>query len=329
MALLSVACATFMPISGSSSGPWRICRSHRPYSACQLRRAACLKLMDEGGPDDGSLAMPRNRYVDEILNITAPDLIKGFAETAPAEVQQAVRATVVSLLGNLPPHMYDVSVASTGKNVASLMYSMQMTGYMFRSAEYRRSLMESLSMGEGTGLLPPVDDGGDDESRELPQVSGTITVKLSEDTEAEVEASAYMAELRNEVAQLRGELMSAKKTSSEAQGGGLLAYVQSIGRDKIGDLTASISDVRSATRLPPRPLTRTQRLPPCHPPSQEVLESMRLLIENILSEAGVGGEQFMEVTGLKLRELLVWQLITGYKLRELEAKEELNKLLDD
>lgn len=303
MALLSVACATFMPISGSSSGPWRICRSHRPYSACQLRRAACLKLMDEDGPDDGSLAMPRNRYVDEILNITAPDLIKGFAETAPAEVQQAVRATVVSLLGNLPPHMYDVSVASTGKNVASLMYSMQMTGYMFRSAEYRRSLMESLSMGEGTGLLPPVDDGGDDESRELPQVSGTITVKLSEDTEAEVEASAYMAELRNEVAQLRGELMSAKKTSSEAQGGGLLAYVQSIGRDKIGDLTASISD--------------------------EVLESMRLLIENILSEAGVGGEQFMEVTGLKLRELLVWQLITGYKLRELEAKEELNKLLDD
>jgi len=303
MALLSVACATFMPTSGSSSGPWRICRSYRPYSACQLRRAACLQLMDEDGPDDGSLAMPRNRYVDEILNITAPDLIKGFAETAPAEVQQAVRATVVSLLGNLPPHMYDVSVASTGKNVASLMYSMQMTGYMFRSAEYRRSLMESLSMGEGTGLLPPVDDGGNDESRELPQVSGTITVKLSEDTEAEVEASAYMAELRNEVAQLRGELLSAKKTSSEAQGGGLLAYVQSIGRDKIGDLTASISD--------------------------EVLESMRLLIENILSEAGVGGEQFMEVTGLKLRELLVWQLITGYKLRELEAKEELNKLLDD
>ena len=94
-------------------------------------------------------------------------------------------------------------------------------------------------------------------------MSGTIKVKLSEDTEAEVEASAYMAELRNEVAQLRGELLSAKKTSSEAQGGGLLAYVQSIGRDKIGDLTASISDVRSATRLPPpQPLTRTQPLPP-------------------------------------------------------------------
>jgi len=30
-------------------------------------------------------------------------------------VQQAVRSTVVSLLGNLPPHMYDTSIASTGQ----------------------------------------------------------------------------------------------------------------------------------------------------------------------------------------------------------------------
>ena len=71
-------------------------------------------------------------------------------------MQQAVRSTVVSLLGNLPPHVYDTSIASTGQNVASLMYSMQMTGYMFRSAEYRRSLMESLgAAGESSGLLPP------------------------------------------------------------------------------------------------------------------------------------------------------------------------------
>ena len=45
------------------------------------------------------------------------------------------------------------------------------------------------------------------------------------------------------------------------------------------------------------------------------------------SAAGVGGETFMETSGIKLRELLVWQLITGYTLRELEAKDELNKLL--
>jgi len=35
----------------------------------------------------------------------------------------------------------------------------------------------------------------------------------------------------------------------------------------------------------------------------------------------------METSGLKLRELLVWQLITGYKLRELEAMDELERSL--
>ena len=33
-----------------------------------------------------------------------------------------MRSTVVSLLGNLPPHLYDANVMSTGQNVASLMY---------------------------------------------------------------------------------------------------------------------------------------------------------------------------------------------------------------
>ena len=95
------------------------------------------------------LSRPSNRFYDAVTNISAPELIGSFAETAPPEVQQAVRSTVVSLLGNLPPQLYDPSVASTGQNVASLMYSMQLTGYMFRNAEYRRSLLESLQRDGG------------------------------------------------------------------------------------------------------------------------------------------------------------------------------------
>ena len=98
-----------------------------------------------------------------------------------------------------------------------------------------------------------------------------------------------MAELRQEVSTLRAELASARSGALAAQGGGLLAYMQGLGRENVQSLTSSIS--------------------------QEVLEAMRVLIENILSEAGVGGESFMETSGLKLREL--------------EATEELNRLLDD
>ena len=169
----------------------------------------------------------------------------------------------------------------------------------FRNAEYRRSLLKTLESSEAFDEL-----GGEGEDASvLPPISGKIKVKLSDEMETEVDASAYMAELRLEVSRLRTELASTKSGALAAQGGGLLAYMQGLGRDNVESLTSSISG--------------------------DVLEAMRTLIENILAEAGVAGESFMETSGLKLRELLVWQLITGYKLRELEAKEELNKLLDD
>lgn len=261
---------------------------------CTLR--AALLGDDDDFSESRSLARPLNPYFEQFQNISAPELVSGFAETAPPEVQQAVRSTVVSLLGNLPPQLYETSVVSSGQNIASLMYSMQMTGYMFRNAEYRRSLMESLN-DEGTAALPPISETGSS----LPPVSGKIKVKLSDALETEVEASAYMAELRSEVMALRSELVKAKESAQEAQGGGLLAYIQGLGRENIKALTASVSE--------------------------EVLQGMRLLIEDILSQANVGGDNFMETSGIKLRELLAWQLITGYRLRELEQKEDLKRLL--
>ena len=168
-------------------------------------------------------------------------------------------------------------------------------------------MLDSLKDGGGaslSGLLGDDSESDRDESSVLPPVTGKIKVKLSDAMETEVEASAYMAELRNEVSALRGELAKTKEQEEDdSQGGDLLSYMQGLGRDNVATLTSSIS--------------------------QEVLEAMRVLIESILSEAGVGGESFMETSGLKLRELLVWQLITGYKLRELEAKEELEKLMTE
>jgi hypothetical protein len=191
------------------------------------------------------------------------------------------------------------------------MYSMQMTGYMFRNAEYRRSLLETLES-NGGGNRPTVLTSGDaveDPSADLPPVTGKIKVKLSEDFETEVDAAAYMAELRLEVQQLRGQLADAKEDAlaTTGEGGvasGLLTYMQSLGRENVESLTSEVS--------------------------QEVLDAMRILIESILSDAGVGsGESFMETSGLKLKELLVWQLVSGYKLRELEAQQNLNRLLDE
>ena len=69
---------------------------------------------------------------------------------------------------------------------------------------------------------------------------GKIKVKLSDALETEVDASAYMAELRNEVSALRGELARTREQAQEeASGGDLLLYMQGLGRENVAEMTSS------------------------------------------------------------------------------------------
>merc|ERR1719263_817934 len=103
-----------------------------------------------------------------IRDLSVADLVQDFTETASPAVQVAVKATISSLLGNLPPTMGESSVVTNGKNLASLMFNMQMTGYMFRNAEYRR------------GMLKSIESSGEEEQQAgaLPSVTGEVTVNL-------------------------------------------------------------------------------------------------------------------------------------------------------
>ena len=113
---------------------------------------------------------------------------------------------------------------------------------------------------------------------------------------AQEKAAAYMAELRSEVEGLRAQLISAKE-EQEGAGLGMLQYVQSLTPEEAQKLTSEVG--------------------------KEVLDAMGELINSLLKEADVPADAVMETSDLKMRELLVWQLVTGYKLRELEVKAEL------
>ena len=64
------------------------------------------------------------------------------------------------------------------------------------------------------------------------------------------------------------------------------------------------------------------------PGSEDVLEAMSQLVSSILIDLNIDREMEMAAPVSKVRELLVWQLVSGYKLRELEVKDELfNKFL--
>jgi len=230
-----------------------------------------------------ALALPANKFYKEMKSIPVPDLVSEFAKSAPAPVQFAMRMTVAQLLGNMPPEVAKSSLTTTGQNIASLMMSMQMTGYMFRNAEYRRSLVTSLKGGEEAAALPPV--------------KGKIGVKFGEGLVTEVDAASYMAELRAEVEGLRTELAARKRGEEVDEPSALIKYMQTLSPSDAQELTKSVSG--------------------------DVLEAMQQLISSILKDINVDTETLTEVPSVNMREMLIWQLISGYKLREMEVRDEL------
>lgn len=241
-----------------------------------------------------------NKFYDALRAIPHPELVAEFASTAPRDVQVAVRATIGQLLGQLPPEFAESTITTTGKALGSLMFSMQMTGYMFRNAEYRRSLKASLDT-PGDGVGGALATEGESGSADLPPVSGTITVRIGEGMEAQVDAAAYMAELRSEVEGLRSEIRAKEDVQADAgpagPGGGLISYIQALDRDGAQQLTSEVGE--------------------------EVLEAMSQLVSSLMRDINVPYDEAAEVqaTAPKLRELLITQLVAGYKLRELEVRE--------
>ena len=60
------------------------------------------------------------------------------------QVADAMRVTIANMLGTLPPQFFSVTVSTATENLAQLMYSVLMTGYMFRNAQYRLDLLYNL-----------------------------------------------------------------------------------------------------------------------------------------------------------------------------------------
>ena len=57
-----------------------------------------------------------------------------------------MRETLARMLGTLPPKFFQVTVSTrNSEDLAQLFYSVMMTGYMFRNAQYRLELRRKLA----------------------------------------------------------------------------------------------------------------------------------------------------------------------------------------
>ena len=222
-----------------------------------------------------------------------------------------------------------------------------MTGYMFKNAEYRMSMQNSLGiysqMSSNLLLTGSADEGDvdfdDDDYNEDedPLLSGKIkgkikvhyggsgtgissssssvdgkigvdgdssAVKSNDGIEIEVDAAAYMSELRSEVKQLRDELTASKQENEAALQQDLLMYIRTLPAQELKSLTNTMS--------------------------QDVLVCMKGLVQAVLAGIGdgqIGPETVTEQSGEAMAQLCMWQLAVGYNLRELEVREEMKKNL--
>ena len=272
-----------------------------------------------------------NPYLNVVAKLSPSDLISKFTSTAHPRVQDAVRNTILGLIGSLPKMAFETTTITTGERLASLMFQLQMTGYLFKNAEYRLSLSQSLgmtndSLGKSRSkflLKGDDDDDDEDESLSTGEVKGKIKIsysrpnfggandddqqnetKIEPSMEVEVDAAAYMAELRDEVKKLREDLSLTRKNNEEAIRKDLLLYIKT---------------------LPPKELqTLTNTMSP------EVMGAMKGLVNVVMSGIGEGKidkNTVTEQSGEAMSQLCMWQLVVGYNLRELEVRQEMKNAL--
>lgn len=264
-----------------------------------------------------------NPYLNVVAKLSPSDLISKFTSTAHPRVQDAVRTTILGLIGTLPKMAFETTTITTGERLASLMFQLQMTGYMFKNAEYRLSLSQSLGI-DGDNAAVSLDD--DEDNLSSGKVKGKIKVRYDtknlskpisdkndasdsdeeepSSLEVEVDAAAYMAELRNEVSKLKEDLSSTRQEKEDAIRKDLLLYIKTLPKQELNTLTNTMSN--------------------------DVLGAMKGLVNVVMSGIGEGqitADTITEQSGEAMAQLCMWQLVVGYNLRELEVREEMKNAL--
>lgn len=279
-----------------------------------------------------------NPYLQVVSSLSPSEIISRFTLTAHPRVQDAAKQTILGLIGNLPKMAFDVNVVTTGKKLASLMFQLQMTGYMFKNAEYRMELSRQFSDVSALRNQFLLNGANDEEAEDniykveeedlddnnVKSLKGKLRVKYGENLpEMEVDASAFTAELRTEVKRLKEELMTIqqeKNKPTEIIRQDLLAYIRTLPPQELQSLTSGMSE--------------------------DILVAMKGLVNAVMmgidqqqkeeegeddeiadSPPGITPDTIMEQSGEAMAQLCMWQLVVGYNLRELEVREEMKGAL--
>lgn len=89
------------------------------------------------GSNPDAEALANNPYLQVVSKLSPSEMISKFTSSAHPRVQNAVRSTILSLIGGLPKMAFDTTTITTGQRLASLMFQLQVSRPRFSDRPHR------------------------------------------------------------------------------------------------------------------------------------------------------------------------------------------------
>ncbi|XP_044511021.1 uncharacterized protein LOC123229331 isoform X2 [Mangifera indica] len=244
-------------------------------------------------PPNGSLP-PKSRrdILLEYVKNVQPEFMELFVKRAPQQVVDAMRQTVTNMIGTLPPQFFAVTVTTVAENLAQLMYSVMMTGYMFKNAQYRLELQQSLEQ----VALPEKPDYAPGTQK---NVSGEVIRWNNVSGPEKIDAKKYIELLEGEIEELNRQVGRISANGSNE----LLDYLKSLEPQNLKELTSSAGE--------------------------DVVLAMNTFIKRLLavSDPSQMKTTVTETSAPELAKLLYWLMVVGYSIRNIEVRFDMERVL--
>ncbi|KAL1192011.1 hypothetical protein V5N11_014119 [Cardamine amara subsp. amara] len=249
---------------------------------------------------NGTKPKSRRDILLEYVQNVKPEFMELFVKRAPKHVVEAMRQTVTNMIGTLPPQFFAVTVTSVAENLAQLMMSVLMTGYMFRNAQYRLELQQSL---EQVALPEPRGDQkrGDEDYAPGTQknVSGEVIRWNNISGPEKIDAKKYIELLEQEIEELNRQV--GRKSANQQNE--ILEYLKSLEPQNLKELTSTAGE--------------------------DVAVAMNTFIKRLLavSDPNQMKTNVTETSAADLAKLLYWLMVVGYSIRNIEVRFDMERVL--
>ncbi|CAN8277040.1 unnamed protein product [Cochlearia groenlandica] len=263
-----------------------------------------LRAKASDSSSDFNGTMPKRTRRDILLEYVQnvkPEFMEMFLKRAPKPVVDAMRQTVTNMIGTLPPQFFSVTITSVAENLAQLMMSVLMTGYMFRNAQYRLELQQSLE--QVVALPEPRDRKEDNDYAPGTQknVSGEVIRWNNVSGPEKIDAKKYIEILEAEIEELNRQV--GRKSANEQNE--ILEYLKSLEPQNLKELTNTAGE--------------------------DVAVAMNSFVKRLLAVSDSDPKQMKanvtETSATDLAKLLYWLMVVGYSIRNIEVRFDMERVL--